>query len=370
MKKIFVLLLVLIISSLLHISCSDSPISGYGTIGSTITKKYPKTTPPVFFEPGTTSDLVSVPDTGFTSSLLYELDTIEGVDVTRIDIMLEHNGIVDTLVHNLTNPGNNFIGTKFSDSATDSIKNGSGNYTGTFKPYRPLSIFNGQSILGLWNLQINYWGNVRTGVIKSWGITISYNRSTPSTGGDILPLALNNQWVYEIDTNNSYFGQETLNISGTSIVHGKQVYWWQWQSQPTTYLYVRNENDGLWSYGDSHDTTSPTGQPHLLIKYPINLNETYYTRGWMAEYDTITCVSKNATYANQTGCIQYYEQSTSAKFSDNRLYSIFKNLSPNTTLNSNAYFKPGLGLVGMELSTTVGSLTYTVAYKLTSYTLH
>lgn len=369
MKKLFVLLLTLIISSVLYISCSDSPISGYGTIGTTITKKYVKTTPYVFFN-GIANDFVNVPDTGFTSSLIYELDTIALIDVTKIDIMLEHNGIVDTLVHNLTNPGNNFIGTKFSDQATDSIKNGSGDYTGTYKPYRPLSIFNNQSIIGPWNLQINYWGNMRTGVIKSWGITISYNKSVPSSGGDILPLALNNQWVYEVDTNGGYFMQEIINVSGTSIVHGKQVYWWQWQSQPSEYQYVRNENDGLWSYGTNQDTTSPSAQPHLLIKYPINLNETYYTRGWLAEYDTITCISKNATYANQTGCIQYYEQSTYAKYYDKRLYSIFKNLSPNSTIVANFYFKPGLGLVGMEMSTTVGSLTYTVAYKLTSYTLH
>lgn len=346
MKKLFVLLLVTVISSIFLISCSDSPTGGSGSSGE-ITKRYPKTTPPVFFEPGTTSDLVIVPDTGFTSSLLYELDSILGVDVTRIDIMLEHNGIVDTLVHNLTNPGNNFILTKFSDSATDSIKNGSGNYTGTYKPYRPLSVFNGQSILGLWNLQINYWGNLRTGVIKSWGITISYNKSIPSTGGAILPLTVGNYWILARDTGgvqNVY--QDTLRITGQSIVHGKQVYWMQW-GYYTDISYVRNESDGLWYYGSPNDTIS---QPYLNIKYPISLNETYIARS-----DTITCVSTNATWSGYSGCIKYFTHDyykntikhNAQIFNRIKGKSLYDN--PEAVINFYDYFKPGLGYIGGEI---------------------
>jgi hypothetical protein len=371
-KKLFIAIFILFISSVIFISCSDNPVGGSGSPG-TITHTYTKTTPPVTINNGSTNDFVNVPDTGNVSSMIYSLDSILGVDVTKIDIILMHNNIYDTLIHNLTNPGNNFIGTKFSDQSADSIKNGSGNYTGTFRPYRPLSVFNGQSIIGQWFLYVNYWGTMKSGVIKSWGITITYNKLTAPSGA-IVPLAVNNQWIYEIDTGSSFFRQDTISISGSSVVHGKQVYWWWYQwggNNPTSIMYVRDESDGMWQYGNPVDTTSSTWLPHLLIKYPINLNETYYTNNWISTYDTMTCTSTNATFAGYSGCIRYYEPNTFKKDKDNIFYHNFiNNYSPDYVVNINSYFKPGIGLVGMEQTANVSGYSLNVTYKLIKYTLH
>jgi hypothetical protein len=368
MKKFFFPLFFFIIFSAIFISCSDPSSSSVGSSGS-ITHTYIKTTPPVNINNGNTNDFVNVPDTGNVSSLIYSLDSIVNVDVTKIDIILMHNNIYDTLIHNLTNPGNNFIGTKFSDQSPDSIKNGNGNYTGTYKPYRPLSVFNGQSIIGQWFIFINYWGAMKSGVIKSWGITITYNKvTTPS--GEIVPLAVNNQWIWDLYSDTTYYGKDTVNIIGSSVIHGKQVSWWKENISSVTW-YFRNESDGMWNYGNSQDTTSPYMLPHLFIKYPINVNETYYTHGWMSANDTVTCVSTNATFAGYSGCIQYYELSNQKKDFDNIYYhNLFKNYSPNTVYNTYTYLKPGIGIVGIVTSISSGTSTFTITQKLVKYTLH
>jgi hypothetical protein len=310
MKKLLFTIFILSISSFIFISCSDPSSSSVGSSGS-ITHTYIKTTPPVNINTGITNDFVNVPDTGNVNSLIYSLDSIMGVDVTKIDIILMHNNIYDTLIHNLTNTGNNFIGTKFSDQATDSIKNGSLNYTGTFKPYRPLSVFNGQSIIGQWFLYINYWGTMKSGVIKSWGITITYDKVTPPpSNSGIVPLATGNKWVFRSYINttgtdsltNSY---DSVNVGASYTVNGKTVYVYGTDVINYGGCLVRNETYGLWHYGDYHSSYIDTSIIGYTYKYPINQGETFLRWG----YDSITCVNTNLSYTTligtYSGCIDY-----------------------------------------------------------------
>lgn len=184
MKYIFLFISVLSIL-IMYSGCNkDNPVAPGNNGTTTKTVTFVKTTPDVPINIGLNQDIINVDSSGNVNSLTFALDSITAITATQLEIFLVHNGIIDTLVYQLTNPGNNFIGTIFSDAAQNSISSGSGNYSGTYKPYRPLSIFNGQNINGQWTLIINSFVNDRSGVIKSWGITVTYS-----------PLQPTSQWV-------------------------------------------------------------------------------------------------------------------------------------------------------------------------------
>ncbi|MCX6164423.1 MAG: hypothetical protein NTU73_06110 [Ignavibacteriae bacterium] len=365
MKRNLILLIILFTFSSIYYSCNKdatNPISSK-PVNYFVTNTYKKSTnkgiPNV--------DTLSIADIGSMVSLKFTLDTILNIDGNqKLDVVILHNGIVDTLIKQFTNPSfssYNFQNVLFTDSVSNFIQSGLQNYSGAYKPYKPLSIFNGQSLTGPWYLIINYPTLIRTGVIKSWGITVSYNTPTPPpSSGNILPLSVGNYWIFAVDTGGvQNVKQDTLHISGQSVVHGKQVYWWQWNNNPYIW-YMKNENDGLWVYGNNFDTISP---PNLQIKYPINLNETYIAYHFMNAVDTITCVSLNVMYSNIQGCINYYEQYYSYP-----LYN-FNNLeSPNSFTQTNFYFKPGVGYIGYNNDTQYPSYNTQTIYRLLIYYVH
>jgi photosystem II stability/assembly factor-like uncharacterized protein len=104
------------------------------------------------------------------------LDVTSNPD-SNITFMLIHQGITDTLVFRAGGGGYNFINTILNDSATIPIQNGSPPFTGQFKPYKPLSQFNYLPVNGTWILKIkdSLYRQERTGVIKSWSLTVTYD---------------------------------------------------------------------------------------------------------------------------------------------------------------------------------------------------
>lgn len=367
MKKSYFALIVLLFLSVFYFSCSNknNPVIGNGGNEGKVTTTYKKTTPPVYMASGNNYDYVFVNDTGSISTLIYNLDTILSVDVTKLDILLTHNGTTDTLVHNLNNPGTGFLGTSFSDGATNSIQNGSGTYTGTFKPYKPLSVFNGANLSGEWQLLINYWGTNKTGVIKSWNLTITYNRAT--IGNNIFPFTVGNNWIFKDSTYGGTVTYDTMEIPGSSTLRGKQVYWWKWKQSSTTY-YVRGEDDGIYDFGNNFDTTY---SPNLWFKYPVNVNESYLSKHWFTYTgtDTITCMSTNITFGNFTECIQYSDHTTALSLDKAFAIMCANNIlkdKPLTSYSGYFYFKPGIGYVGAEIYSSGILLTrlYCVSYNL------
>jgi photosystem II stability/assembly factor-like uncharacterized protein len=104
------------------------------------------------------------------------IDTVINSIDNGLVFVLNHNNIYDTLISKVGGSGNNFIGTILNDSATTSINSGTPPFTGSYKPTKPLSQFNYTSPNGLWILRIKESSSeVKSGVIKSWGITVSYN---------------------------------------------------------------------------------------------------------------------------------------------------------------------------------------------------
>jgi photosystem II stability/assembly factor-like uncharacterized protein len=124
-------------------------------------------------------DSVYINAPGIIVNVNWALDTILYAPDSNLVFTLIHNGIYDTLIYQAGGSGSNFIRTKISDTSTIPITMGSPPFTDTYRPYKPLSMFNGSSAGGLWILRISSKGVIqRSGVIKSWGITVTYNNVT------------------------------------------------------------------------------------------------------------------------------------------------------------------------------------------------
>jgi len=354
-RSITSLFLMLVISSVFY-ACSNSsnPAGGSSTTYS-ITNNYRR----LINKSIPATDTLLIADAGSVNYLHFDLDTVFNIDGTlKLDVVLVHNNIVDTIIkqfRNISIPSYNFSGVSFSDSSELNLIPGLLSYSGSYKPYNSLSVFNGQPLSGPWYLVFSYPTVNKTGVIKSWSITVTYNANTPQA---IIPLEVGNKWIFY--TSNSTY--ETLEIVGTSSINGKSVYNWKWDFWTSRIAYYRLENDGAWNYGFNDFSTSP----NLHFKFPINLSESYITHYLAANTDTITCEALDETYNGYSGCIKYHDRNDDTS-------SVFASLFPDRDNISSAknenilYIKPGVGIIGQEFYKN-GVLT---GYRrLYSYTLH
>jgi hypothetical protein len=110
-------------------------------------------------------------------NLRVTLDTIIFPQDGDLEIFLEHNGITDTLIYHNGGSGDNFIATDLYDSASVHISVGNAPFTGSFKPYRPLSVFNGTDVTGTWILKIKNTGSFQ-GELRGWSMEFDIDENT------------------------------------------------------------------------------------------------------------------------------------------------------------------------------------------------
>jgi|WetSurMetagenome_2_1015567.scaffolds.fasta_scaffold18299_3 hypothetical protein len=164
------------------------------------------------------------------NNVILRIDTVIFTPDNQLEYTLIHQSIYDTVIFHAGGSGSNFIETILSDSASISIMSGSPPFTGIFKPQRPLSQFNGLDVNGLWILRIyNNGANYKSGVIKSWGITITYNlpigiRQTSNTIPSEIKLMQNYPNPFNPMTNVkwSILNEENVKIVVCDIL-GKEV---------------------------------------------------------------------------------------------------------------------------------------------------
>jgi len=125
----------------------------------------------------------SLPDTDTTTYnfLVSDSGTIEDLDfridishpfVGDLDVYLESpNGTRVELFTDVGGDGNNFNRTRLDDEATTNINDGSAPFTGRFSPEGNLSDFDGESITGLWTVEITDDAAGDVGTLNSVGIT-------------------------------------------------------------------------------------------------------------------------------------------------------------------------------------------------------
>jgi subtilisin-like proprotein convertase family protein len=84
--------------------------------------------------------------------------------------------------------GANFIMTLFNDSAATPISGGIAPFTGSFRPESPLSVFNGQNLLGYWRLRVNDNAATDTGSVRRWCLLIETSGFVVSVSNNQLPV--------------------------------------------------------------------------------------------------------------------------------------------------------------------------------------
>ena len=126
----------------------------------------------------------AIPDdnpTGATSILTAGAtgNTVSDIDVTIGQITHTYDG---DLTIDITSPAgttvrlaslvggsaDNFTGTVFDDEAATPIASGAAPFTGSFRPFQPLSAFDAQKIQGQWKLHVVDNAAADVGTLSSW----------------------------------------------------------------------------------------------------------------------------------------------------------------------------------------------------------
>ncbi|MCC7159489.1 MAG: T9SS type A sorting domain-containing protein [Ignavibacteria bacterium] len=128
-------------------------------------------------DPGNVSDTIYVSNDNplFTlTDVNVTIDTVIHSNVSDLEFYLIHDGITDTLIYQVGGSGDNFIRTTLNDSASTSIAVGTAPFTGSFKPSKPLNIFNSGNHSGAWILNVYDRLSGNTGTLKAWSIQLVF----------------------------------------------------------------------------------------------------------------------------------------------------------------------------------------------------
>jgi subtilisin-like proprotein convertase family protein len=107
--------------------------------------------------------------------------------------LLAPDGTEVILARNIGGASSNFVNTVFDQEATNLTENGSAPFTGSFLPTEDLSVFNGQSSLGLWRLKVEDVGAQDTGRIILFNINFCVNGAIlENDDPDLIPNVTDN----------------------------------------------------------------------------------------------------------------------------------------------------------------------------------
>jgi photosystem II stability/assembly factor-like uncharacterized protein len=132
-------------------------------------------------DPGETSNEMNVEvnpeflDSYSLSGITVVLDTIYHSNVSDLVILLEHEGVTDTLVMQPAYSGADFLNCKLSDASSVLIDEAEPPFTGIYKPYNPLSVFSGMDPNGVWTLKIIDLVSGNSGTLEAWGLKLYFD---------------------------------------------------------------------------------------------------------------------------------------------------------------------------------------------------
>jgi hypothetical protein len=187
MKKLFFVLLVFTVMIMSSCKKDDNPVTNNNPPPAANKQTYHRYINKSLSPYSSLVDTINsvIPESPLTqevSNIKIFVDTLLCSNTGDIEMTLIHQNTYDTLIYKI-GTGQNFLGTIFCDSSSVSISSGSPPFSGQFRPQSPLSQFNGQDPNGLWFLRIYNNGTNRSGVIKSWGITVTYKLQTLPANG-------------------------------------------------------------------------------------------------------------------------------------------------------------------------------------------
>ncbi len=110
----------------------------------------------------------------YVSDITITIDTVNFPIDSDLEFYLIHQSVTDTIIYQAGGNGANFTGTNLNDFVSIPISNGTAPFTGSFRPYKPLSQFNNLDPSGDWILKIYDRGTGNTGTLEAWTLNISY----------------------------------------------------------------------------------------------------------------------------------------------------------------------------------------------------
>jgi hypothetical protein len=121
-----------------------------------------------------TINISGIPLNNIITGVAITIDTVIHTWDEDLGITIWKGVLLDSLVNHRGGGGDNFIGTKFTDTALTPISSGYPPFTGFFRAEYPLSVFNGIDPNGDWIVEIhdNFSGD--QGTLKAWCLTIYY----------------------------------------------------------------------------------------------------------------------------------------------------------------------------------------------------
>ncbi len=141
---------------------------------------------PIFHPGGTTitSDIV-IADSGGLEDLNVTLDITNTYDSDLVITLKAPDGTNIQLVNRRGGGGDNFTNTVLDDEAGSAISSGSAPFTGSFRPEMPLSLLDGKSITGTWELKIVDLVSFDSGILDSWSMDVTASSGGDSGGGTV-----------------------------------------------------------------------------------------------------------------------------------------------------------------------------------------
>ncbi|MBW6516166.1 MAG: hypothetical protein K0B81_06080 [Candidatus Cloacimonetes bacterium] len=178
----------------------------------------------------------------------------------------------------------------------------------------------------------------------------------------IMPLALDNYWLFnDITYQPPYTWEEESKIEITGFrkvtYNGNEVivFFWNWYDIETDTpqnrkTLVRNEEEGLYYYGQQIGSTVSDIRRLLFIKYPVSLGDEWeYIDGV-----SIKCISVSTTIETPLGEIDCYAYEIIPDTKeDYRALSSMLGINRESSIRNEEitylYYKPEVGYVGMDI---------------------
>jgi subtilisin-like proprotein convertase family protein len=102
------------------------------------------------------------------------IDSVLHTSVGDLEFTLSHKGVTETIIYHVGSDGENFINTKLTDRAYDTISDGMAPFSGIYIAENPLSAFEGIDPEGTWTLSIYDGVEGNTGTLIAWGLNFIY----------------------------------------------------------------------------------------------------------------------------------------------------------------------------------------------------
>ena len=139
----------------------------------------PKVIPDCSFKNGQAISVLEVPDSFEIADVDVVLDIAHTWNSNLDVYLIAPDGTSVELFTDVGRDTNNFKDTILDDEASTSIKNGSGPFTGSFKPEKSLSKLDGKDAQGTWKLKVEDDATRYAGKLKSWGLVIESTEPLP-----------------------------------------------------------------------------------------------------------------------------------------------------------------------------------------------